>query len=164
MKALDLPQEKQNLSLLDVGCGDGKYSLTAKALGLTVSALDACPGMVSSLGGKVDSAQVIDWEAYSVAVLYDRVLCAGMLDFVVEPEGSFKKLCQSVDSKGRLVVLVPKHGIGGIFYRVEKYLSGFRVNLYRVEQLERWARQEGLTLTTTSHPLPSNMVLSFERG
>ncbi len=151
------------LTFLDVGCGDGKYSLLAKSAGLKVSAMDICPGMISRLCGKVDRTWVDDIESYSPSATYDLVLCSGVLDFVLDPPSAFEKLCKSVAPGGRLVILVPFRGVSGLLYRFEKGISGFRVNLFSREELELWAKTHGLRLIGSTRPLPTNLVMGFER-
>ncbi len=151
------------MSLLDAGCGDGKYSLLAKSAGMTVLAIDASAGMVRQLEGKVDCFLVGDLEVTPIPGNHDRVLCAGVLDFVLEPKTTFEKLCQAVKPGGRLVILVPRKGVWGQFYRFEKRLQGFCVNLFSSHELESWARPHGLELLGILHPLPTNMVIAFER-
>lgn len=149
-------------SLLDVGCGAGFYSLIAKRAGMKVHSVDLSPGMVKRLEGLVDRAEVVDIEKLSVHNQYDRVVCAGVLDFVMNPELAFSNLCKSVAPGGRLVVLCPRKGPGGIFYRIEKYFFGIRINLYSKEWLADLASKNGLKLVNSSHPLPTNMALLFK--
>ena len=158
--SLDLPGG----TLIDVGCGAGFYSLCAKKAGMNVHSVDMSPGMVKRLEGLVDKAEVADVETIPTQQKYDRVICAGVLDFVLKPEAAFTNLCQLVSPKGRLIVLCPRKGPGGLFYRVEKFFFGIRINLYTKEWLSEIATQHGLTLSAHTHPLPTNMALLFTRS
>jgi 2-polyprenyl-3-methyl-5-hydroxy-6-metoxy-1,4-benzoquinol methylase len=151
------------LSLADVGCGTGFYALEAKRVGMRVCAMDAVPEMLSALQGLVDEVRVRDLEALADSGAYDRVICAGVLDFVADPERAFANLCALVAVGGRLVVLAPRRGPGGWLYRVEKLCVGLRVNLYEVEWLISRARQHGLRVTAVGTPLPGNMVIAADR-
>lgn len=153
----------KGLSLMDVGCGAGFYSLKAKALGMYVHSVDASAGMVLRLQGKVDEAEVADIEKLEADRTFDRVVCAGVLDFVMRPELAFQNLCKLVSPGGRLIVLCPRKGPGGLFYRVEKYFFGIHINLFTRHWLRKLAEQEGLHLVDYAHPLPTNMALYFER-
>jgi len=148
-------------TLIDVGCGAGFYSLLAKQAGMKVHSVDMSPGMVRRLEGLVDRAEVADIETLPTATKYDRVICAGVLDFVLKPEMAFSNLCQLVSPGGRLIVLCPRKGLGGLFYRVEKFFFGIRINLYTKEWLSQVASRHGLTLSNYTHPLPTNMALLF---
>jgi uncharacterized membrane protein YbhN (UPF0104 family)/SAM-dependent methyltransferase len=149
-------------TVIDVGCGDGFYSSAAKRAGKWVHAVDLAPGMVAQVRGRVDRAEVADVEHLDVGRRYDIVLCAGVLDFVADPARAFANLCRLVAPGGRLVLLVPRAGLGGLLYRLEKRRLRVRVNLYRRAWLSRRATEAGLTLTRWFHPLPLNMVLLFE--
>ena len=149
-------------SLLDVGCGAGFYSLTAKKAGMKVHSVDLSPGMVKKLEGLVDKAEVVDIELLPTDKKYDRVVCAGVLDFVLKPELAFSNLCKVVAPGGRLVVLCPRKGPGGLFYRLEKFFFGIKINLYTKEWLSQLAEKHGLKLVKSSHPLPTNMALLFK--
>lgn len=150
-------------TLADVGCGAGFYSLLGKKHGMTVHSFDTSPGMVQKLAPIVDKSQVADIENMDSSFKYDTVICAGVLDFVLRPEVAFNNLCRLVAPQGRLVVLCPRVGLGGLFYRLEKYFFGIRINLFRDHWLAQLAEKEGLVLEATCHPLPTNMALLFRR-
>jgi len=150
-------------TLADVGCGAGFYSIYAKNQGMVVHSFDSSPGMIKKLASQVDHAQVVDIETMDTSHQFDTVICAGVLDFVLQPEKAFSNLCKLVAPKGRLVVMCPRVGIGGLFSRLEKFFFGIRVNLYQAVWLSHLASREGLTLTKTTHALPVSMTLLFER-
>ncbi len=151
-------------TVIDVGCGDGFYALTAKRAGKWVHAVDIAPGMVERVRGRVDRAEVVDLGSFDPSRTYDIVICAGALDFVPCPEAAFRQLCRLVASSGRLVVQLPSADWMGLFHRIEKGLCGIRVNLYRREWVEDRAGRCGLELKRWRRPLGSSMVLLFEPG
>jgi len=149
-------------TVIDVGCGDGFYVSAAKRAGKWVHAIDLAPGMVEQVRGRVDRAEIADVEHLAVGRRYDIVLCIGVLDFVSNPERALANLCRLVAPGGRLVLLVPRAGLGGLLYRLEKGRLRVRVNLFRRAWLSQRASEAGLTLTRWSRPLPNNMALLFE--
>jgi len=151
------------LTVADVGCGSGFYSLQAKRSGMIVHSFDTSPGMIQKLAPLVDKCQVADIEKMDTSQQYDTVICAGVLDFVLQPEIAFSNLCKMVAEGGRLVILCPRVGMGGLFYRLEKYFFGIRINLYESRWLSSFAQKEGLKLEKISYPLPTNMALLFRR-
>jgi uncharacterized membrane protein YbhN (UPF0104 family)/SAM-dependent methyltransferase len=150
-------------TLIDVGCGGGFYSIAATEAKYEVTAVDASPGMIESIRGKVAHTQVADLETLKIDSQYDRVLCLGVLDFVLKPETSIKNLCKMVAPDGRLIILVPRSSWAGWIYRLEKKFSKIRVNLYHPEWLKKQVENEGLHLIQIEYPLPTNMVLAFKR-
>lgn len=150
-------------TVLDVGCGSGFYALEAKRHGAQVCAIDLAPDMVTRIRERIDEAWVADVEKLRLDRTFDRVICAGILDFVSDPEAAFRNLCRLVTPGGRLVLLCPRVGIGGWYYRIEKWYQGFRVNLFRSEWLLAIAEEYDLELVDKRKPLPTNMVLALQR-
>jgi 2-polyprenyl-3-methyl-5-hydroxy-6-metoxy-1,4-benzoquinol methylase len=151
-------------SMIDIGCGGGFYALKAKEAGKTVVAVDVIPAMLEHLKTKVDKVLVSDVESLDLEGCFDTVLCVGVLDFVVNPHIAFQNLARLVSPGGKLVILVPRFGMGGWIYRVEKWLSNLKVNLYSAEWFSNLAKENHLNLIEVSFPLPNNMVLLFRKN
>lgn len=150
-------------TLIDVGCGDGFYSIAAKKAGFQVTSVDAVPSMLEDLKDKVDQVLLADVENLKLDRQFDRVLCLGVLDFVVNPSQAIIHLCQLVAPGGRLVLFVPRVSWASWIYRFEKRQSGIRVNLYTVDWIQKRVEKEGLKLKGKKFPLPIHMVLAFDR-
>jgi 2-polyprenyl-3-methyl-5-hydroxy-6-metoxy-1,4-benzoquinol methylase len=148
-------------TMIDVGCGGGFYSMAAKRAGMKVCAVDAVPAMLENLKGKVDEIRLLGIESIRLEKSFDLVLCAGVLDFVKNPERSFKNLCNLVSPQGKLVILVPKTGLCGIFYRLEKKTSGINVNLYTSQWLVQNADRNRFSIEQMKSPLPFNLAAVF---
>jgi uncharacterized membrane protein YbhN (UPF0104 family)/SAM-dependent methyltransferase len=151
-------------SLIDVGCGPAFYALSAKRSGLFACATDAVAEMLAGIRPGVNTALVADVEALAVTRTYDRVICAGVLDFVASPDVAMKNLASLVAPGGRLVLLVPLRGRGAVLYRMEKLLIGLQVNLFDADWLVEHAGRHGLTLVEKRRPLPWNGVFAFTRA
>jgi len=160
---LDLAQLAPGLSLADVGCGNGFYALEAKRRGARVCAIDAVPEMLAALAGSVDDVRLRDIEQLGRIGTFDRVVCAGVLDFVVDPDLALANICGLVARNGRLVLLAPCTGPGGSLYRAEKRLFGFRVNLFTQAWLAARAASHGLRLERVRKPLPWNIAIAAVR-
>jgi 2-polyprenyl-3-methyl-5-hydroxy-6-metoxy-1,4-benzoquinol methylase len=155
--------ESSGQKVIDVGCGGGFYSREAKRYQHHVSAVDFSPGMVDSVKSYVDAAWVADVETLSCKEKYDIVICSGVLDFVLNPEKAFANLVQLVSPKGRLVLQVPRSGLLGWIYRLEKKFAKMNVNLYSLDWFSVHAQKYGFQLVSYHYPLPYNMVLLFEK-
>lgn len=149
--------------MIDVGCGGGFYAKEAKKKGLHVSAVDFSPGMIERLKGIVDCCWVDDIETLHADSTYDIVICSGVLDFVLHPEIAFSNLASLVNADGKLVIQVPRAGLLGWIYRMEKRFARIDVNLFSVTWFSEQARKHGLRVVACRHPLPHNMVVAFER-
>ena len=151
-------------TMLDVGCGQGFYAMEAKQRGMNVCAIDPIPGMLVALASEVDEVQLGDIETFRSDREYDRVICAGVLDFVIDPERAFLNLCRLVAPSGRLVLLVPRRGIGGLLYRFEKLTAGFRINFFDLGWFEQLAVRTRLRVVECSNPLPTNLAILLKRS
>lgn len=151
-------------SMLDVGCGQGFYAMQAKRRGMRVGAVDAIPGMLVRLASEVDEVHLGDIETFRSDREYDRVICAGVLDFVLDPERAFLNLCRLVAPSGRLVLLVPRRGLGGLLYRLEKLTAGFRINFFDLGWFQQLADRTRMRVAGWSTPLPTNLAILLERS
>jgi SAM-dependent methyltransferase/uncharacterized membrane protein YbhN (UPF0104 family) len=161
---LQLARIRAGEHVADVGCGDGWFALEAKRRGAHVVAIDASPEMVAAVAARVDEVRTGDLEQLDLDGQYDCVLAIGVLDFVSEPREAMATLARLVGPGGRLVVLVPRTGLGGLYYRLEKRLSGFDTNLYTVRWLRERGRELGLDLVAARAPLPTNLAVRFDRA
>lgn len=150
-------------TVVDVGCGAGYYARLAKGAGKYVHAIDVAPAMVERVRAHVDRAEVGDLDALDPAGrLYDLVLCCGVLDFVDDPSAAFANLARLCAPGGRLVLLLPRAGLGGLLYRLEKRFAGIATQQYRLAWLVERAREVGLALGAVRYPLPWNMVVRLD--
>jgi uncharacterized membrane protein YbhN (UPF0104 family)/SAM-dependent methyltransferase len=150
-------------TFLDVGCGGGFYSLEAKRAAMLVCAVDAAAGMVDKLAREIDEAHVRDVETLQFdGRTFDRVVCAGVMDFVQEPNAAIVNLMRHVAPGGVLVILAPRTGFQGFYYRLEKFAVGLRVNLFSADWFAVAAANHGFLVTSLDLPLPHNLVVRLE--
>ena len=150
-------------TLLDVGVGAGFFSRIAKAKGLTTCGVDVVPGMLEAAKPHLNESKVVSVEKLDYKNRFDRIVCAGVLDFTRSPMTAIARMSDAMVSGGRLVILCPRRGPGGVYYIFEKMIFGMRVNLLTREVLTRWAERAGLTYIEHAHPLPTNMAITFEK-
>ncbi len=151
-------------TLIDVGCGGGFYTRRAKEAGLRVTAVDICPKMLKQVEGIADETRLADLDTLALSHTYDWVVCAGVLDFVSNPDSAFSRLASLVTPGGSLLILAPRIGLGGTYYRLEKWLGGgFNVNLYSRAWFERLGAKSGLELIRMETPLPTNLAIRLRK-
>lgn len=160
---LELARFQRGETMLDMGTGAGFYALRAQGAGAQVTAVDIVPEMVTYLTGQVDEIFVSDVESFRSERLFDCVVCAGVLDFVLRPDLAISNLCRLVSPGGRLVLSVPRVGLGGWGYRLEKRWHGISINLFEEAWCIAQAAEGGLKHLETRKPLPNNMVILFGR-
>jgi 2-polyprenyl-3-methyl-5-hydroxy-6-metoxy-1,4-benzoquinol methylase len=160
---LELAGFRPKETMLDVGCGQGFYAIEAKRRGMKVCALDVLPSMVAPLAATVDQVVVGDIEDFRSGAEFDCVVCAGVLDFVLDPHRAFSNLCRLVAPGGRLVLLVPRSGPGGLIYRLEKMSFGMRINFFDIQWFWRVAVGTPMVVRRWAHPLPFNTAVLLQR-
>jgi SAM-dependent methyltransferase len=150
--------------VIDIGAGQGCMVRAARAAGAHVTAVDLVPELVAKLRTLADRAVQADLESLVDTQIYDRVLAIGVLDFVVDPVRALQRLAQLTAPGGRLLVLVPTLSLGGLFYRFEKWCRGVRVNIYRPAWCMDVLSAQGLTCVQRCRPLPSNVLMTFQKS
>jgi 2-polyprenyl-3-methyl-5-hydroxy-6-metoxy-1,4-benzoquinol methylase len=150
--------------ILDVGCGSGTYARLLAKGGLRVVAVDSSARMVDATRPLVEEALVADIETLALGRRFDRVICLGVLDFVAEPARCLANLANHVNEGGRLIVLVPRRGLAGLYYRVAKLLAGIRVHGFDVRSLDEVMRALGFVREAFRHPLLNSLVIRWRRS
>jgi 2-polyprenyl-3-methyl-5-hydroxy-6-metoxy-1,4-benzoquinol methylase len=149
-------------SILDAGAGPGIYAVALKQRGHQVWAADFAPEMVAKLEGRVDRALLADVQTLDLGRRFDRILCLGVMEYVADPLTTLRRLADHLAPRGRLIVLVPRQGIGGWFYQREKKKHGLAVRLYSSHTLGHLATQAGLRPVARQLPFFHNLVMVFE--
>ena len=108
----------QGVNALDLGCGAGFYSrllLTHDAANVT--AVDNCPDMISALP---EDARLtpINCDAGELPAVgpFDRIVSAGLLEFVEVPETVVAAARRTIAADGVLVLLLPMRNLAGHVY------------------------------------------------
>jgi len=159
-KMLDI---KPGQSILDVGCGSGVYAIELQKQH-EVWAIDFAPEMVERVRGLVARCMRGDVEELALGRTFDRILCLGVLEWVRSPQAALARLAKHLGGEGRLVVLVPRTGLGGWVYRLTKRRDGLSVLLYSPSALRQMAEAVGLRYLEHRTPFPHNFVMAFRRA
>lgn len=151
-------------TVIDIGCGAGFYTQKARSAGLDVTAVDISENMIERVKSVANRTFVADLDSLKINEKFDWVVCAGVLDFVANPDEAFAHLAQLVGPSGRLVILSPRRGLGGLYYAIEKRIEvGIKVNLYSLSWFREKAKLHGLEVAQVLFPLPTNMAIRFHR-
>jgi len=99
------------LRVLDVGCGDGAYSIHAARLGATVTGLDISPAMLDAARRRADAAGVsVEWREGRVEALpfpaasFDVVIAVTVLCWVSDPAGAVREMARVLRPGGIVVI------------------------------------------------------------
>ncbi|GMV14751.1 MAG: hypothetical protein AMXMBFR56_29750 [Polyangiaceae bacterium] len=160
VRALLAPRRGE--SLLDAGSGPGSYAVRLVALGLRVRAVDLSPRMVEAARDRGVDASVADLGDLDLPERFDKVLCAGALEFCPEPLRVLSRLVAHLAPSGRLVLLYPTQTPCGRLYRAYHSRRGVRVRLFDFQTLAGTLERLGLEVQAYRVATPLSAVISAE--
>lgn len=139
-------------TILDVGCGPGRYALAYAQLGAArVVGIDVAQGMIelarnhAEAAGVADRCQFIwgDFLTTDFADRFDVVLAVGVFDYLLAPDPFLRRMVEL--SKGRVIATFPGRSLVRMRLRWLRYaVRGVPVYFYWREDVEALARAAGL--------------------
>ncbi len=145
---LSLLNLKRGETVLDAGCGEGYYAQLAKIKGAKPFGLDATPDMIAQLKKKGIPGRVGDIEKISLGKNFDKIVCAGVLEFTRNPGDALKTLAQHLERKGKLVILYSRPSLGTLVYVLLHRLHGLKLKIISKKHLQNLLKAAGLHITT----------------
>lgn len=137
-------------SVLDVGCGSGRYVMALAKQGKTVVGVDMAEGMLQLAQRGVDEAGLSekvslvagDYLSVSFDQTFDVACLMGFFDYIEDPVAIFKKLAQEVT--GEIYASFPIAGGWLAWQRQVRYkLRKCPLWLYRKDDVEAILEQAG---------------------
>lgn len=131
------------LRIVDIGCGTGRHALRLATSGAEVTAVDFSDGMLA-LAKQKPGASLVRWIHHDLVgglplddSVYDRVLCALVLDHVSDCRAlfaEFARLVRPASLGGRVVVSVmhPAMMLRGVQARFTHPQSGHKIHVASV--------------------------------
>jgi SAM-dependent methyltransferase len=106
--------------VLDVGAGEGALALALKSKGCKVVCIEVDPGQAEAARAKGLEVRVhnIEKEGLEGMGLFDIVVCADVLEHLMDPEGALKKLKGALAPHGRLLASIPNVAFYGVRLRL----------------------------------------------
>jgi 2-polyprenyl-3-methyl-5-hydroxy-6-metoxy-1,4-benzoquinol methylase len=159
---LELLAPAPGMRALDAGCGAGHHARALAARGLAVTAIDFSPRMLERVRPFVDETVQANLEQLALARTFDRIVCAGVLEFVGDPARCLARLASHLAPGGRLVVMVPRRSFGGHLYRLwHRWKNAIVVHLFTAAELERAAERSGLERLACLEPFVHDLIIAW---
>jgi 2-polyprenyl-3-methyl-5-hydroxy-6-metoxy-1,4-benzoquinol methylase len=149
----------KQVRILDIGCGNGEISLQFLPMASHITLLDNSPEMLDLCRANVpagDTAKVnyvcSDFHVFEPDILFDLVLCIGVLAHVESVESTFTKLSSFLAPSGVCLVQLTDAGtlLGWGIYLYENWLhrkqAGYALNCLSAGDVMKIAGRHGLYL------------------
>lgn len=156
MKLLDV---RSGELILDAGCGPGHYANKIQELGAKVIAVDFSPLMVSEALKSGVKAKVADVESMRLPEKFDKILCAGVLEFCTQPGDAIANLARHLKGGGCLVLLFPRMSVTGALYWLYHCFHGFRIKFFSVDEIASHLARVGMVTAEIESPGPFSVAL-----
>ena len=152
-------------SYLELGCGSGYYTrLISKNSPSLLVAVDISQEMLKHL--HVINAKKVraDIQNVSFSRKFDRILCAGALEFLDDISVFLANIEGVLSNNGKMVLLLPRRGVCSFFYKFFHLLHGVKVKLFTEKELKSVLVQGKWKLESLSVPTPMTYVLTVTNG
>ena len=119
------------MTCLELGCGSGYYTFVLMRLEPSrLMAVDFSYKMLSCL--KIPGVLRVraDIQKFSVKTPFDRVLCAGALEFLPDPDAFFYNVKNILSPNGLLILLLPRKSLAGRIYQTFHRSHGVKIRLF----------------------------------
>ena len=113
--------------ILDAGCGSGLYSKIIASYGAEPFGIDISEGMIQQYTKSGMPGVVGDIEKLPFNFKFDKILCAGALEFANDPSLAISSFSEHLKKNGTFVLLYPKSNIFGLLYYL--YHKSHRINI-----------------------------------
>ena len=151
------------LDVLDLGCGAGYYSLRIRATAdVRIHGVDASPSMMSAYRAQGFEGTCCRAETFTGSRPFDRILAAGLFEFVDDPERTFENLARLLRGGGRLVCLIPNPGLLGELYKAFHAIRSCPTRVWDLARYSRLAERHGFALRDCARASFLGSVLGFE--
>jgi len=154
------PQPRE--TVLDAGCGAGFYSSSIKECGAEVLGVDISPKMVEAAIKSGIKAEVRDLKTLNLGRKFNKIVCAGVLEFCEEPQRVIENLKNHLNEHGFIVFLIPSLSLCGLAYKLYHLSHGVHVTLFSLGRFEKSLNKSGLKIVAIENPTPFTYVLKAE--
>jgi len=154
----------RNDLVLDAGCGSGFYSTLMKGLGASVLGVDISKRMVEIARASGIDAEVGDLGSLKLKTKFDKILCAGVLEFCEDRLKVMGNLCSHLKEDGCIVFLIPKRSLLGVLYKLYHLSHGVRVALFSINEMKTQLEGAGLKIVTVEEPTGLSLVIKCIKG
>jgi len=145
-KTFETLEPMRDCTVLDIGCGSGRYTTTCLRLGASdVVGIDLSAEMLSLARASLEQSDLLDakvsfvckdFESYSVDKPYDYVIAMGLMDYIAGPEAFLRKMRGAIEKKAVISFPVAE-SVWALQRKVRYWIRKCPLYFYRYRDLER---------------------------
>jgi len=144
------PQKDE--TILDAGCGSGFYARIIRRSGARVYCVDISPAMVETVRLSGLEGETHDIQSLNLNRKFDKILCAGPLEFCKDPQKAIQNLRQHLVNDGHIVLSVLTVSLIGVAYWFYHLSHGLRINLFSLRRIVALLNSAGLRVEAVEKP------------
>jgi SAM-dependent methyltransferase len=147
-------------AVLDLGSGAGFYTRRfVEQAPKRVTAVDISDKMLLQFDGPPIETIVGDAMTVDILGKFDRILCAGVLEFVPDSIRVLENAHRHAAENARLVILAPRQNWIGRLYRKFHRSHGLNIRLFTIAELTSITADAGWQIASYSFVFPFSWVL-----
>ncbi len=152
----------EGMRCIDLGCGAGYYTklLLSYSPKMTI-AVDRSLTMLKQLESNNILRAQADIQAVAFQKPFDRVLCAGALEFLESIDPFLENAKSLLAKDGLMAILLPKRGIWGFCYKFFHWSHSVPIQLFSYRMLEKKLNKLGFQIKAITCPTPMTYVLKI---
>ena len=153
VSVLGLLNIEKNEEILDAGCGDGDYSVSIKDQCAIPFGVDISSSMIDKYLSLGFDGKVADISTMKLNNYFDKILCAGSLEFVFSPNKAINNLCAHLKENGIIVWLYPRKSFGGYLYKFYHLIkNNIGIHLFSKSDIEYIINNNNLKIIDIKKP------------
>ena len=154
-----LLENVEGLNVLDLGCGAGFYTRYCIQQGAhKVIAVDFSPLMIEQLPKENVEGIVANATEVKLDEQVPKIICAGLLEFVSNPQDVLTNAQDLVTPDGIMVCLVPPENLAGSIYQKFHRHNGVNISLFSEAAFGELAHRAGWRIDEHKFVFPYSSV------
>ncbi len=140
---LNYAKPKKGEDIIDIGCGDGFYSIKLKQAGARVEGVDISEEMIHNLSSQGIIGHIEKMENFAIDKKFDKAIISGSLEFSLTAFGAFKNIGKHLKKGGKIIILFPRKNIIGLAYFTYHLINGITIRLFSKKELNTLLGEAG---------------------